>query len=70
MKEWEQFQSVPKTFWQTSPNSILEEFFGLSKFYAIFTSPNQFLLDLGLGLAVFGADCNLVVFYYIKASKI
>ena len=51
-------QSVPKIFWQTSPNSILEEFFSIwwSKFYANFTSLNQFLLEwgLGLGLVVFG----------------
>ena len=31
-----------KTFWQISLNSILEK--TLSKFYAIFTSLNQFLL--------------------------
>jgi hypothetical protein len=28
--------------------------------YAIFTSPNQFLLDRGIGLVVFGADCRSV----------
>jgi hypothetical protein len=28
----------------------------ISKFYAIFTSPNQFLLDRGIGLVAFGAD--------------
>jgi hypothetical protein len=52
-------QSVPKTFWQISPNSILEEFFSiwLIKFYANFTNPNQFLLDRGIGLVVFSADC-------------
>jgi hypothetical protein len=32
-------QFVPKTFWHTSPNNILDKFFSiwLSKFYAIFT---------------------------------
>jgi hypothetical protein len=36
------------------------EFFSicLSKFYANFTSSNQFLLDKGIGLVVFGTDCN------------
>ena len=28
----------------------------INKFYAIFTSPNQFLLDWGIGLVVFGTD--------------
>ena len=41
LREWTLplFQSVPKTFWKTSSNSILEEFFSiwLRKFYAIFT---------------------------------
>ena len=45
-------QSVPKTFGRTSPNSILEEFFLFD--YANFM---QFLLDWGLGLVVFDADC-------------
>ena len=35
----------------------------LSKFYAIFTSPNQFLLDWDIGLVVFGADCLYGVTY-------
>ena len=35
----------------------------LSKFYAIFTSPNQFLLDRGIQLVVFGADC---IYIYIS----
>jgi hypothetical protein len=53
-------QPVAKTFGQTSPNSILEDFvpFFLFLFYANFTSPNQFLLDRGIGLVVFGADCD------------
>ena len=29
----------------------------LSKLYAIFPSPNQVLLDWGIGLVVFGTDC-------------
>ena len=43
---------MPKTFGRTSPNSILEEFFLFD--YANFM---QFLLDWGLGLVVFDADC-------------
>jgi hypothetical protein len=35
----------------------------LSKFYTIFTNPNQFLLDWDIGLVVFGADCLYVVTY-------
>ena len=63
---------MPKTYWQTSPNSILEDFFPiwLSKFYAIFTSPNQILLDWGLRLVVFGADCdNTGIEPYRKTSE-
>jgi hypothetical protein len=52
-------QSVPKIFWQTSSNSILEEIF-------VFDQANfmQFLLAwtnftrLGLGLVFFSADCS------------
>ena len=46
-------QSVPKTFRQTSPNSILEEFFLFDK-----ANSMQFLLDRGIGLVVFGTDCH------------
>jgi hypothetical protein len=51
--------SLRKTFWQTSLHSILEEFFLflLYNFYAICISLNQFLLDWGIRLVVFGADC-------------
>jgi hypothetical protein len=51
-------QSVPKIFWQTSPNGILEKkiLIWFSEFNAIFINQNQFLLDLGLSLVVFGAD--------------
>ena len=44
-------QSVPKTFWQTIPNSILENLF-------IFGKANfmQFLLDWDIGLVFFGTD--------------
>jgi hypothetical protein len=31
----------------------------IGKFYAIFTSPNQFFLDWGIGLVVFGTDWNI-----------
>jgi hypothetical protein len=56
---WILIQSVPKTFWQTSRNNILEKRKKiLSKFYVIFTSLNQFVLDWGIGLVVFGADGN------------
>jgi hypothetical protein len=55
---WILIQSVPKTFWQTSRNNILEKRKKkLSKFYVIFTSLNQFVLDWGIRLVVFGADC-------------
>jgi hypothetical protein len=58
-KPWILIQSVPKTFWQTSRNNILEKRKKkLSKFYVIFTSLNQFVLDWGIGLVVFGADGN------------
>ena len=52
-------QSVPKTFWQTSLNSILEEFFLFDKGNFI-----QFLLDWGLGIVVFGTDCSLTSIYF------
>ena len=63
---------MPKTFWQTSPNSILKDFFyiWLSKFYAIFTTPNQFLPDWGIGLVVFGADGNLEDISIIKCIEV
>ena len=48
-------QSVPKTIWQTSPKHILS--ICLIKFYAIFTSLYQFILDGGIGLVVFDTDC-------------
>ena len=61
-------QPVAKTFGQTSPNSILEDFvpFFFFLFYANFTSPNQFLLDRGIGLVVFGADCYI---YFISCTQ-
>jgi hypothetical protein len=56
-----------KKNWQTSPNSILEEFFLFDK-----ANPMQFLLawtpfllEWGLGLVFFGADCR-----YIWQAKI
>jgi hypothetical protein len=37
----------------------------LSKFYTIFTIPNQFLLDRGIiGLVIFDADCNYINVYH------
>ena len=50
---------MPKTFWQTSPNRILEEFFlfDYANFMQFFTSQTQFLLDWGIGLVVIGTGC-------------
>ena len=47
------FQSVPKTFRQTSSNGILKEFVFYSKFNAIFTT-------LGLRASVFFGQTGLV----------
>jgi hypothetical protein len=43
-------------FRQTKPKGMLEEI-EISKYYAILTSPKQFILDWGLGLVVFDTDC-------------
>jgi len=59
-------QSVIKTFWQTCLKGISREFFSiwLSKVLQFFTSPNQFLLDWGLGLEVGGSkSCKRVLLY-------
>ena len=35
-----------------------QHFRRIFKFDAIYTSPNKFLLDWGIGLVIFGADCK------------
>jgi hypothetical protein len=41
----------------------------LNKFNALFTSTNQFLLDLGLGLVVFGADYFIGISHFLQNSR-
>jgi hypothetical protein len=56
-------------FWQTSPSSILEDFFYLIKqILCNFTSLNQYLLNWGIGLVVFGTDCHCIVYSSIYSS--
>ncbi len=66
-------QSVTNTFWVTSPNRQFL-WFGASRYYKMYsvwiilTSPNEYLLDRGLGLVAKGTDCKC--FTTIKQTTI
>jgi hypothetical protein len=49
---------------------VLWCFIWLNKFYAIFTSPKQILLDRGIWLVVFGANCDRMVVGFITIYAI